>query len=367
MQDDNRPKFDHHWYIGLMSGTSMDGVDAALVRTDGEDITGFGARLTIPYDEAFRERLRAILGLMTPSDVVQAVEHDLTRFHIQAVKALLDKQGMTAADVRAIGFHGHTISHDPALGFTWQIGDGPMLARETGIDVVYDFRTTDVATGGEGAPLVPAFHAALARDMDKPVAFLNIGGVANLTFIGEDGEVLAFDTGPGNALIDDFLLERTGRNVDEGGETAAHGRVNAGILGRLMDNAYFDRAAPKSLDRGSLTGEPVKMLSTEDGAATLTAFTVEAVARAKHQLPTDVSQWLVCGGGRHNRTIMQKLRERLQADVVPVEDFNWDGDAFEAQAFGFLAARNLAGLPITYPKTTGAPKPLAGGRLVKAG
>lgn len=353
-------------YIGLMSGTSMDGVDAALIRTDGEAVTGFGGALTQPYDEKFRERLRAILGLTSPSDVITAVERDLTDFHIMAVKTLLAQEGLSAGDISAIGFHGHTISHDPAIGFTWQIGDGDRLARETGIDVVYDFRTTDVATGGEGAPLVPAYHAALAADLRKPVAFLNVGGVANVTYIGRDGEVIAFDTGPGNALIDDFLLERTGQGVDTDGDTAAHGRVNAGILGRLMDNAYFDRPPPKSLDRGSLSGKAAQLLSTADGAATLTAFTVEAVARAKHHLPEEAVQWLVCGGGRHNRTLMRRLRERLQADVTAVEDFGWDGDALEAQAFGFLAARSIRRLPITFPKTTGAPRPLTGGRLIKA-
>lgn len=357
---------DQHWFIGLMSGTSMDGVDAALIRTDGETVTEFGGCLTIPYDEAFRERLRAILGLTRGSDVISAVERDLTAFHCQAVRQLLAQENLAARDIQAIGFHGHTIAHDPAVRFTWQIGDGERLARETGIDVVYDFRTNDVAAGGEGAPLVPIFHKALADHLPKPVCFLNVGGVANVTFIGSDGELVAFDTGPGNALIDDFLLARTGHGVDLDGATAAHGRVNSGILGRLMDNAYFDRKPPKSLDRGSLSGEAVSLLSTEDGAATLTAFTVEAVYRGKYHLPEEVSQWLVCGGGRHNKTLMQRLRERLQADVVPVEDHGMDGDALEAQAFGFLAARTRRQLPITFPKTTGAPRPLTGGRLAKA-
>lgn len=367
MQDETATDKQQSWFIGLMSGTSMDGVDAALIRTDGETVVGFGGSLTLPYDEAFKERLRAVLGLTKPSSVIDAVEQDLTGFHIEAVNRLLEREGMTAADIRGIGFHGHTIAHDPAIRFTWQIGDGERLARETGVDVVYDFRTNDVSAGGEGAPLVPVYHKALASQLAKPVVLFNIGGVANLTYIGRDGEVIAFDTGPGNALIDDFLLSRTGHAVDTDGETAAHGRVNAGILGRLMDNTFFDRQPPKSLDRGSLSGEPVQILSTEDGAATLTAFTVEAVARAKHHLPEEAPLWLACGGGRHNKTMMRRLRERLQADVTPVEDYGWDGDALEAQAFAFLAARSRRHLPITFPKTTGAPRPLTGGRLVKAG
>ncbi|MBI4967666.1 MAG: anhydro-N-acetylmuramic acid kinase [Rhodospirillales bacterium] len=350
--------------IGLMSGTSLDGIDAARIDTDGETIQAFGPSLTLPYDEDFRDRLRAILGGVGP---VAEVERDLTLRHAQAVRALLAESGGT---VDLVGFHGQTILHRPQERRTWQIGDGALLARELGIDVVADFRQADVAAGGQGAPLVPLYHAALACNLDKPLAVLNIGGVANLTYLGSDGSILAFDTGPGNALLDDWMLAQTGQPFDQDGRLASSGIVDAQALDRFAAHPYFAQPGPKSLDRdefAQLAGSLVAGKNPADGAATLAALTIKAVALALRHLPERPRRWVVCGGGRRNPFLMAGLETKLGIPVEPVERQGWDGDALEAQAFGFLAVRALKGLPLTLPTTTGAPGPMTGGRVVRAG
>ncbi|MGQ9367778.1 anhydro-N-acetylmuramic acid kinase [Azospirillum sp. ST 5-10] len=346
--------------IGLMSGTSMDGIDAALLRTDGEDRVEPAAFLTIPYGDGFRGRLRSCLGGKGP---VVEVERELTEKHADAVARLLDRAGVSAAAVELVGFHGHTILHAPYERRTWQLGNGALLARLTGIAVVDDFRTADVASGGEGAPLAPLFHRALASGLERPLAVLNLGGVGNLTWIGADEAVIACDTGPGNALLDDWVLARRGERYDAGGALAAGGRVDEAALTALLDHPYFARPAPKSLDRDAFDAAPVQGLSPADGAATLTAFTAASVARALALLPQAPRRWLVTGGGRHNATLMAMLRRRLEVPVEPVEAVGWDGDALEAQAFGYLAVRSRLGLPLSLPTTTGAPSPLTGGRF----
>ncbi|WP_029007705.1 anhydro-N-acetylmuramic acid kinase [Azospirillum halopraeferens] len=350
--------------IGLMSGTSMDGIDAALLRTDGEERVEPLTFLTIPYGDGFRSRLRSCLGGQGP---VVEVERELTEKHADAVARLLEAAGLTADAIDLVGFHGHTILHAPAERRTWQIGNGALLARLTGIAVVDDFRTADVSSGGEGAPLAPLYHRALAAGLETPLAVLNLGGVGNLTWIGGDGSVIACDTGPGNALVDDWMLAHGGARFDAGGALAATGRVDGAALDALLDNPYFDRPAPKSLDRDAFDTAPVQGLSPADGAATLTAFTAAAVARAVALLPEAPRRWLVTGGGRHNGTLMGMLGDRLGAPVVPVEDAGWDGDALEAQAFGYLAVRSRLGLPLSLPSTTGVPTPLTGGRFHPAG
>lgn len=346
-----------------MSGTSLDGVDAALLATDGETATWLGPALTLPYPDALRDVLRAVLGGEGP---VASVERDITLFHAEAVRQLLATAGIDAGDVGVIGFHGHTILHRPEERRTWQIGDGALLARLTGIPVVNDFRSDDVAAGGQGAPLVPLFHAGLARDLGQPLAVLNIGGVANVTWIGTDGRLLAFDTGPGNALIDDWALRHTGRPVDVDGRLASSGAAAASVVERFSAHPYFRRAPAKSLDRDDFAifaGSLVAGMPAGDGAATLVAFTAAGVALAGQHLPMPPVRWLVCGGGRHNPALMAELRRRLAVPVDAVEAVGWDGDALEAQAFAFLAVRSLRGLPLTLPETTGGPRPMTGGRL----
>ena len=350
--------------VGLMSGTSMDGIDAALIETDGESLARPRTFLTIPYEAGFRARLA---GAVAAGRADPALVEELTRLHAGTVGRVLDEAGVEAAGVALVGFHGHTVFHAPAERRTVQIGDGNLLARLTGIAVIGDFRSADVAAGGEGAPLAPVFHRALAASIEKPLAVLNIGGVANLTWIGGDGSLLAFDTGPGNALIDDWALRHTGRPVDMDGALATAGRVDERVLSDLSADAYFPRRPPKSLDRNHFAAAAARLasLGSEDGAATLTEFTAAAVALAAKQLPEPPLRWVVTGGGRRNPVLMAALRRRLGVPVEPIETVGWDGDALEAQAFAYMAVRSSRGLPISFPETTGVPRPMTGGRLFK--
>ena len=344
--------------IGLMSGTSLDGVDVAMIETDGRDRVIPGAALTFPYPPQFRESLRALLGGVGP---IAEVEEELTRFHAEAVEDFLRQHRGTAADV--VGFHGHTIFHRPAERRTWQIGDGALLARRLGIDVVADFRSADVAAGGEGAPFAPLFHAALATTLAKPIAVLNIGGVANVSWIGEKAKILAFDTGPGNALIDDWVRRHTGAVADFDGALARVGRASTAHVERFLSRPFFERPPPKSLDRDDFRDVMPAELSLEDGAATLTEMTAAAAAAATGYFPALAREWLVTGGGRHNPALLEALGRRLSVAVRPVETVGWDGDAIEAQAFAYLAVRSLERLPLSLPTTTGVPHPTCGGRL----
>ena len=347
--------------IGLMSGTSLDGIDVALVETDGGERVFPGPALTVPYREAFRKRLRSVLGGVGP---VAEVEDELTRLHAAAVGEFLRHHPATAADV--VGFHGHTILHYPAERRTWQLGDGTLLARLLGLDVIADFRSADVAAGGEGAPLAPLFHAALAAALPKPLAVLNIGGVANVTWIGAPSEILAFDTGAGNALIDDWMRQHTAGAADIDGALARAGHASAPHIERFLASPFFERPPPKSLDRDDFRDFVPEGLSLEDGAATLTEMTAAGVAAAARHFPAPASEWLVCGGGRHNPALMEALNRRLQAPVHPVEAVGWDGDALEAQAFAYLAVRSILGLPLSLPSTTGVTRPTSGGRRFRA-
>ena len=360
--------------LGLMSGTSLDGVDAAILHTDGEDVAQLGPALTMPYEEDVRALLRRATEAVREAgphaplpDIAREAEHALTIAHATTVQRLLDEAAMDGNGVDVIGFHGQTVLHAPDRRRTIQIGDGPLLATRTGIDVVYDFRTADVAAGGQGAPLAPVYHRALARGLNPegPVAVLNIGGVANVTWIGRDGGLLAFDTGPGNGLLDDWTRLHTGRAMDEDGRLARSGRVREDVLGSLLDHPYFDALPPKSLDRHDFSIQPARGLSPEDGAATLAAFTAVAVALSVQHMPEAPTRWLVCGGGRRNPVLLEALRTRLPR-VEPVEAAGWRGDALEAEAFAYLAARALKGLPSSLPETTGVPEPMTAGRLCRA-
>jgi anhydro-N-acetylmuramic acid kinase len=347
--------------IGLMSGTSLDGIDVAFIETDGEDRVAGGPWLTRPYDPQLREALRAVLG---GKGATAEVERRLTEAHAEAVKLLIARHALGAIDL--LGFHGHTILHLPQQGRTWQLGDAALLAQLTGIDVVGDFRSADVAAGGEGAPFAPLYHAALASALERPLAVLNIGGVANVTWIGEgENEILAFDTGPGNALIDDWALATTGQSADYDGALAAKGKVDPALLQRFLAHPYFARRPPKSLDRDEFAGFMPTGLSPEDGAATLTAMTAAAVKRAAAHFPLPARRWLVTGGGRHNPTLMAMLAKALGAPVAPVEAVGWEGDALEAQAFAYLAIRSKKGLPLSVPGTTGVPAAVTGGRFFR--
>jgi anhydro-N-acetylmuramic acid kinase len=344
-----------------MSGTSLDGIDVAMIETDGRERAIPGAALTFPYPPDFRERLRSVLGGVGP---VAAIEAELTELHGDAIEHFLREHRGLAIDI--VGFHGHTILHRPAERRTWQIGDGALLAERLGLDVVADFRSADVAAGGEGAPFAPLYHAALAGALPKPIAVLNIGGVANVTWIGGPKEILAFDTGPGNALIDDWVRRHTGAAADLDGALARAGAVSAAHVENFLASPYFDRLPPKSLDRDDFREALPTGLSLEDGAATLTEMTAAAVAVATQHFPAPVEQLLVTGGGRHNPALIEAVGRRLNVPVKPVEAVGWHGDALEAQAFAYLAVRSVLGLPLSLPSTTGVPRPSFGGRLFKA-
>jgi anhydro-N-acetylmuramic acid kinase len=389
--------------LGLMSGTSMDGIDIALIETDGESMVRRVAAGGVAYEPAFRDRLRgALRDALSIKErherpgSLAAVEAELTQLHVEAVMRFIGDRMLQPSAIDVIGFHGQTVLHrregkllappaldtSPAIArpprvpgpipvdrmLTVQIGDGAALAAATGIDVVHDLRAADCAAGGQGAPLVPIYHHALAAKVsERPIAFVNIGGVANITYINRfDLELVAFDTGPGNAMIDDWMLKRTNAVLDDGGALAARGKVHEDYVSAYFRHNYFALMAPKSLDRNAFDVSLVDPLSTEDGAATLTAFTAASIARAREHLPEEPQLWVVAGGGRRNRTLMTMLAGHVEGAVVPVEALGFDGDSIEAEAWAYLAVRSLDGLPITFPGTTGAPAEMTGGVLSRA-
>jgi anhydro-N-acetylmuramic acid kinase len=355
-----------------MSGTSLDGIDVAFLNTDGETDLGRGPSRSYPYTSDQRERLReslreaaSLTGRDARPGALAATEADLTHWHAAAVERFCEECGVARQAIGVIGFHGQTVLHRPEKRLTVQLGDGALLARLTQCKVVADLRAADVAAGGQGAPLVPVYHRALASHAEeRPVVFVNIGGVGNVTWIGEDDTLLAFDTGPGNALLDDWVLRHTGEPFDRGGRLAAEGKVDEQRLARFMENLYFALPPPKSLDRNAFSLASLESLRPADGAATLVRFTAMSLARAAAHFPQAPRAWIICGGGRRNPAIMHDLSgllEPLGQHVMPAESLGIDGDTTEAEAWAYLAVRSLRGLPITFPGTTGAPEPLTGG------
>lgn len=365
--------------IGLMSGTSLDGIDIALIETDGADRVRRICGVTDAYPDEFKARLRVALreaAGMTDRNArpgtLGSVEQELTERHANALLRFMGNLTLQPSSVDLVGFHGQTVLHRPAHGpdpgLTVQLGDGARLSQLTGIDVVYDLRAADVAAGGQGAPLVPVYHRALAAALpQRPVAFVNIGGVANVTWIGRDGHMMAFDTGPGNAMIDDWMASRTGVGCDTDGATAARGKVHDDYVAEYLRHSHFSAPAPKSLDRNAFAVEMVDSLGVEDGAATLTAFAAAAIARAREHMRAEPLLWVVAGGGRRNGTLMSLLAGHVENAVVPAEAVGLDGDSMEAEAWAYLAVRSYRGYPLTYPGTTGVDKPTRGGVLVRAG
>ncbi|NSX55139.1 anhydro-N-acetylmuramic acid kinase [Parasulfitobacter algicola] len=351
--------------VGTMSGTSLDGVDAAVIETDGRSITGFGKTDYRAYSLDERAVLKASLGLW-PEDNVLAAKQVVEKAH----KDILT----TFTDVDMIGFHGQTLAHDPGQGRTHQIGDGAWLANQLGRPVVWDFRTADVVAGGQGAPLAPFFHFACAKwiGATQPLVFLNLGGVGNLTWVdpGKDdpaqqGALLAFDTGPANAPINDFMQQRYGLAFDKDGELAQKGHVDQASVDAFMSHPYFTITPPKSLDRNDFPDilDRILHLSDADAVATLCGFVVASVSHSITQMPVAPQRVLVTGGGRHNRVLMAGLSNALKCPVAPVEDVGLNGDMLEAQAFGYLAVRVAKSLPITCPSTTGVAHAISGGIL----
>lgn len=361
--------------IGLMSGTSLDGVDVALIETDGERIAAFGPSGYRAYGDDERGLLRQALadaGAISRRDerpgVLAAAEQAVTSAHAAAVTEFLSEHGIARDRVDVVGFHGQTVLHRPHQRLTVQIGDGPALARQIGLPVVHDLRAADVAAGGQGAPLVPVYHRALAQRLGRtgPIAVVNIGGVSNISYIHGDEVLIACDTGPGNALLDDFVLEATGQAYDDDGRLAAQGTVDHAWIDNGLRHPFFAALPPKSLDRNDFSKLALGDRSPADGAATLTAFTAAAIAGIAPLLPKLPLNWIVTGGGARNATLLRMLRERLPgAQVERADALGWSADAMEAQAFAFLAVRHLKELPLSYPSTTGVPRPMPGGVLAR--
>lgn len=357
--------------LGLMSGTSLDGIDVAVIETDGERVLGRGLPATYPYSDAFRRQLRD--GLAEAAGLesrdarpgrLKLLERYLTELHADAVTTYLADHDIAPESIDIIGFHGQTVLHRPEARLTVQLGDGALLAERCGRPVVYDLRAADVAAGGQGAPLASVYHRALAGEVEqRPLVILNLGGVANVTWIGADGTLIAFDTGPASAMIDDWCQAKAGLPFDAEGRLAAKGTADDAIVRQWLAAPFFALPPPKSLDRNAFDAAPIAGHLVEDGAATLTAFSAAAVARALDHFPQRPELWIASGGGRKNETLLGMIAERVDAPVLPAEGFGFDGDGVEAEAWAYLAVRSRLGLPITFPGTTGVASPLTGGVL----
>jgi anhydro-N-acetylmuramic acid kinase len=361
--------------IGLMSGTSLDGVDVALIETDGKRVKSFGPCGYRPYTDSERRLLRAALteAIHLPQrdarpGILREAERAVTIAHAEAVATFTAQNRILREDVDIVGFHGQTVLHRPQQKMTVQIGDAMALARSIHIPVMHDFRAADVAAGGQGAPFVPVYHRALAQSLERegPLVVVNIGGVSNITYIDGADTLIACDTGPGNALLDDFMFRTMSKPFDCEGRLAAQGEVDQAWLARALEHPFFALPPPKSLDRNDFASLKIGAMPPADGAATLTALTASAIARIVPLLPKPPRNWIVAGGGARNLTMLRMLREQLAPATVETADaLGWSADAIEAQAFGFLAARGLKGLPLSYPATTGVPIPMTGGVIAR--
>jgi anhydro-N-acetylmuramic acid kinase len=361
--------------IGLMSGTSLDGVDVALIETDGKQIRGFGPTGYRPYTDRERSLLHQALTEavhLSQRDarpgILREAEQAITLAHAEAVRTFNAQNRIACEDIDIVGFHGQTVLHRPERRLTVQIGDAVALARAIHIPVMHDFRAADVAAGGQGAPFVPVYHRALAQSLGRegPIVVVNIGGVSNITYIDGTDTLIACDTGPGNALLDDFMFRVMNQAFDCEGRLASQGVADQAWIARALELPFFALPPPKSLDRNDFGALKLGTVRPADGAATLTALTAAAIARIVPLLPKPPKSWIVAGGGARNLTMLRMLREQVQpATVESADALGWSGDAIEAQAFGFLAARGMKGLPLSYPATTGVPMPMTGGLIAR--
>jgi len=343
--------------IGLMSGTSLDGVDIALLTSDGFSIISTGPFGSVPYQAQFKQRLFNQLG---KTSVPKALEEELTVIHANVIFNFLKANNISKSDIDVIGFHGQTIYHNPKEKLTFQIGDGYLLARLLDRIVVNNFRVADVENGGQGAPLVPIYHQTIAKDIKKPVAIINIGGVSNVTYI-DDQELIAFDTGPGNAPLDDIVFQRLGLSFDNGGKIAQSGIINRSILKQFLAHSFFESPPPKTLDRNNFDYGDLVECKVEDALATVVEFIAQSISKSREYFPQSVDKWYVSGGGSHNTVLIRAISEALNSDVLPVNILGWNADALEAQAFAFLAVRSILDLPISFPNTTGVSEAITGG------
>lgn len=364
--------------IGLMSGTSMDGIDGALLKSDGENKIEIIGHYSCEYDNAFRQQLKSTLDEVRNlrarselSETTRKIEQALTLRHVTAVSNLLKNCHINANCIDLIGFHGQTVLHKPEIGLTIQIGDGKLLADKTGIDVIFDLRENDIKHGGQGAPLVPVYHRSLANSFKGklafPIAFLNIGGISNLTFVGEDNELYAFDCGPGNALIDQWMFLKTKKSFDQGGEAGLRGKQIKPIIESYCQHPFFHQQKPGSLDWRSFKPLVDETISVEDGAASLCFVTAYGIVNSFRHLPIFPKTLIVSGGGAHNRGILKLLEEltsKYETITLTAQSLGLHSDFIEAEAWAYLAIRSFYGLPITFPTTTGCESPQSGGRFV---
>jgi anhydro-N-acetylmuramic acid kinase len=342
--------------IGLMSGTSMDGVDLAMIESDGRSEIKHLAHDYLAYGEDFKKRLSALIYKAPSLHEIKKVENELTLIHAQMVNDFVQENSLKRDEIDVVAFHGHTIAHDPQLGITWQIGNGHLLAERVGIGVVADFRTRDVACGGQGAPLVPIYHFHVLK---RSAAMLNIGGISNITSFVENDEnsIEAFDVCFGNAPFDDLMRKRLGRDFDNNGEISLRGQVDFLIADRLLQNEIFHKKPPKSFDRDDFS-EVLSViagnLKLEDALATFAYIHAKVVGISLEFLSHKPREIFVCGGGRKNEAIMQQMHQQLQnVEVKKMEDVGLNGDTIEAEAFAFLGIRHLLNLPISFRNTTG--------------
>ena len=351
--------------LGLTSGSALDGINAAIIKTDGVDVFEFGQTFDIPYDDSLREALRHIQRHFTEmsEEEKQRIEKSFTDFHIAAAREIIIEN----PSVSLVGFGGHVVCHKPLEHILYQLGLLQNMADELNIKVVGKFRHADILAGGQGAPLAPVYHAALAQKIEKPLAFVDIGGLSALTFIGENGELIAFDTGPGNAALNDWVNKHGGMEMDYNGKLGITGHIHDDVLSSMMKHKFLSLLPPKAADNQTFNNklEHLEGLNLEDGAATVTAYIAESITKAVRDfLPLCPTKIIVCGGGTKNPTLMRFLRQRLNdTEVVVADEYGFDAVNLEAQAFGFLAVRRLNHMPTSYPSTTGAVQEVIGGEI----
>lgn len=354
--------------LGVLSGSATDGVDIAQIKTDGVDVYEYGRMITVPYEDELRWKIKSVLGLKPDTTenvrLLNETERELTEFWAQAVKEYIETYDVQP-DV--IGLEGHTICNEPKNHFIYQIGDGELLAKLTGIKVVYNFHGADIAAGGQGAPLDVTFYNAITSQQERPFAVVDISGISSIAWMGSFGEMAAFNCGPGNAAIDDWVMKHAGMHMDYNGKLAITGMVNEQIVAAMMRHKYFAQHPPKSTHREEFREklEHLEGLSLEDGAATATAFVAESIAYSLLLYVSEIPhKIMVCGGGAKNPTLMRFLRQRLpDVEVRTAEDWGFDSVAIDVQAVAYLAVRRLHYLPVSFPTTTGVVEPLVGGRV----
>ncbi|MAR79299.1 MAG: anhydro-N-acetylmuramic acid kinase [Rhodospirillaceae bacterium] len=350
--------------IGLMSGTSLDGVDAAIIKTDGKNFIELGPAITLEYSKNFRSSLFSVINSKNKNkQEVSDIEFELTKYHADIIKSLLKLNKLSSKNIDIIGFHGQTILHNPEEKISLQIGDPIQLANELKINVVNDMRSADIIAGGEGAPLVPIYHYQCFKNFNLPLAILNIGGVSNITWIGLN-DLVAFDSGPGNSLINDWVKNTLNLEYDDLGSIANRGKPYSDLVNEVLSNNFFKKTPPKSLDRNYFNYRLIpKTLTPADGAATAVDIIVKSIKISEKYMPVLPKMLLVCGGGRKNELIMSKLSSSLSYPVKNIDETGFRGDFIEAEAFAYLAVRKIKNLPTSFPKTTGCRIPTCGGKI----